>query len=190
MSKVMIMLGVVFFIMTGLSFGETPLEKGNAILGGQFYVFSQSGDLYEDDGDGMTTIILNPSLGFFVSDGFMMGANFDLVSLSQSGDTYTEFRIGPKIGYYLNTNQERVDVKGAVYPYISGFFNFGQIDFGGNGNINITEFGAQVGMILMISDAVGADLGFRVSSDKWSWDEYSDSGTTIIFGVGITSFLY
>ncbi|MFH1699292.1 MAG: hypothetical protein ABIE07_01795 [Candidatus Zixiibacteriota bacterium] len=42
----------------------------------------------------------------------------------------------------------------------------------------------------MISNAVGANLGLRFSSDKWSADGYSETGTTVMFGVGITSFLY
>ncbi|MFH1699291.1 MAG: hypothetical protein ABIE07_01790 [Candidatus Zixiibacteriota bacterium] len=129
MSKVMIILGAALFIMTGFSFAETPIEKGGIILEGQISMMSQSGELHENyEGDGLTTVVLNPSMGFFVTDGLLLGANFSLLSISQGDNSYSELLVGPKIAYYINTNKNRPEAKGAAYPYVGAFFNFGSID--------------------------------------------------------------
>lgn len=185
MLKKFMVLVILLFSINSFALGEIPIEKGNSIIGGQFSVQHQSGDLYDD----VTTVSINPSFGFFVGDGLMFGVNLELISMS--GDVvYSEFRGGPKVGYYMNINKGREKIKGAVYPYIIAFMNFGQIDVGLGTDLGTMELGANIGAILMISDALGADLGLRYSTDSWSMRGYSLSGNTIQLRIGITTFLY
>lgn len=153
----MILLGAFFFAMSGFALGEIPLEKGNAIVGGQFAVIHQSGDIYGD----VTTVSINPSLSIFIADGVVFGGNFEL--LSMSGDTdYREYRIGPRFGYYANIGDEQIKIRGSVYPYFIVFLNIGQLDLGYSTNFNTVDIGVNIGTVLMISDAIGADIGIVI----------------------------
>ena len=102
--------------------------------------------------------------------------------------------IGPVVGYYFNTDKTRVEAKGAVYPYVQAFFNYGQEKFdSGAGDItwDLMQFGGEGGVVIMLSNAVGVEASVRFSADSWS-PEVGDSfsGTSIMAGFGITSFIY
>ena len=82
--------------MVTASAAENPIDKGSIVLGGTIYFQNQSGDLYENmDGDALTTIAGNPSLGYFISPSILVGADVAFISMSQGDDDLTAFGIGP-----------------------------------------------------------------------------------------------
>ena len=168
---------------------NNPVDKGSTIISGQMYFQRQSGDLYECTG--RTTVQVIPGFGFFVSPGFMIGAEIGLLHQSACGNNYTEYAIGPKIGYYFNSDPTRTDfIKGTAFPHIAALGVIGSIHARGSSNITVTQFGAEAGVVYMMSNAVGVDFAARFSYDTWSVRGWSNSGITIKVGVGVTAFVY
>lgn len=187
MKRVGFSLAIVLLLAGAIGAAENPIDKGSMILGGSVYFMTQSGDLYEYGGDALTTIALTPSLGYFVAPSIMVGGEVSLLSQSQGDESLTSWAIGPMVGYYFNIDKARTEVKGAIYPYVKGFFLYGQIS--NDESITQMSFGGQGGVVFMLSTAVGVDGGVRFQSDKLSNGD-SISGTTLWVGAGITAFLF
>ena len=170
---------------------NNPVDKGSTIIGGQMYFQSQTGDLYECRDKARTTVQIIPGLGFFVSPGFMIGAEIGLLHQSMCGNSYTEYAIGPKIGYYFGGDPTGTDfIKGTAFPHIAALGAFGSIDGGGSDNITVTQFGAEAGIVYMMSNAVGLDISARFSHDTHRGRGWSKSGATVKVGVGVIAFVY
>ncbi|UCC43948.1 MAG: hypothetical protein JSU65_12675 [Candidatus Zixiibacteriota bacterium] len=191
MKKMTLATTLVLTLATGAVAANSPIDKGAWVLGGEMSFQSLSGDLYECGGDATTVVSFTPNFGAFVSPGFMMGIEADLLSVTECGDTDTWITIGPRISFYLRPQGSDFEAKGTVLPYVAAFFHVGSIDYSGLGdNITITEFGAAAGAVFMASNSVGVNFGARFSSDKRTYRGDSASGTTVKVGVGITSFIY
>lgn len=175
---------------------DNPVDKGSMILGGTAYFTGQSGDWYENaDGDGVTTIGFVPSVGYFIAPSIMIGGEIQFINWSQGDYKTTTFGIGPAVGYYFNLDATRTEAKGAIYPYIKGFFIYGQRkdDDGTNeATTDLMAFGAQGGGVFMLSNAVGVNASVKFQSDSYKPDgaDESISGTTLEVGAGITAFLW
>ena len=186
---------ILLLSVTGLA-GDNPTDKGSLILTGNAYFMSQSGDLWESGGgDALTTFAIMPEVGYFITPGLLIGGNVTFNRLSQGDASRTDFAIGPTLGYYFNSDPMRTEIKGAVYPFVSGFFNYGQSKFDGGDWTSTTDillFGGQGGIVYMLSDAVGLNAGVSVWFDSYDYEGATESikGTTIQVGVGFTSFLY
>ena len=185
---------------------DGPLEKGSFMLDGSFFFQSQSGDLWENgDGDAMTSYGIGnsrlsltgsyevaPTFGFFVSPGLMLGAQVAFVGYSSGDNKLSALAIGPSVIYYVNTDQSRIDAKGAVYPFFGAFFSYGSLSDEDEKIADLLQFGGRAGMLYMISDAVGADFTVRVQSDSWKYNGAPEriSGMTFRLGVGIAAFIF
>ena len=186
----------VLLLLGTSAFGaDGPVAKGSMILTGNLYFMSQSGDLYENwEGDGLTTVSLTPGIGYFISPGFVIGGDFNLLNMSQGEYSGTAFSVGPKLGYYFGANNARTEFKGAAYPYIAAFASFGSISEEGDDDISTTSLGFTGGVVYMVSNAVGIDLGLRFASDKYSTEidgeSYSESGTSLLIGAGVSAFIF
>ncbi|UCD64943.1 MAG: hypothetical protein JSW34_05800 [Candidatus Zixiibacteriota bacterium] len=191
----------LLLLATVATAAENPVDKGSFILEGSAFFMSQGGDFYENlEGDGQTTIAFMPSLGYFVAPSILIGAEFEFESWKW-GDDWKEnyFAIGPVVGYYFNMDQARTEARGAVYPFIKGFFMYGSSKIeilSVEETIGIMQFGGQAGVIFMLSNAVGLNFGGMFASTSFSPDEdlypgaESVSGTTIMIGAGVTAFVY
>jgi len=162
---------------------NSPIDKGSAIVGGQLYFTNLSGDLY---GDGATIVALNPSFGAFLSPGFLLGGEIQVLYQSSGGSDHTSFAVGPRIGYYFSTETGRASFKGSVYPYAVAFGLLGQP----GESVTSYVFGGGGGAVVLVSNAVGVDFGAQLSFDTWSSGGYSESGLTVAVGIGITAFVY
>ncbi len=192
MRKAIIVLGVLLMAAAGVNAADSPVDKGSVMLGGSVYFMTQSGDLWENgDGDGLTTIAFDPGVGFFVAPGIFLGA--DVIFESQSQGDYDQSVLGlaPAIGYYFNLDPSRAEAKGAAYPYIKAFFSYQKYTFGDDED-SMTGFGGMGGINLMLSNAVAVDIGVKFESDSFDpdWSPESLSGTSLMFGFGISAFIY
>jgi len=143
----------------------------------------------------------------------MIGADLEYVKVSYGDISASSFGVGPTVGYYFNTDPMRMEAKGAMYPYVKGFFIWtttkpsidedivydGEIIVAADDEmpkLKTTTYGFQGGMVFMLSNSVGADFSVRYSFDSYKLDiedvddEESVDGNTLNIGVGITAFLY
>jgi hypothetical protein len=192
---------VLILAIASLASAQTsPVDKGSMILGGSAYFMSQSGDLYEVDGDGTTTIGLEPEFGYFISPNIMIGGTL-LYESEKMGDYKTTcMGIGPEVGYFFNMDKGRTDIKGSIYPYIKGFMTYKseKSENGTETKYDYMSFGAKGGIIFMLSEAVALDMGLKFSSDSQKQKEPevaagaddSISGSTFMLGVGVTAFIW
>lgn len=196
--------GVIVLLLCGaLSATAGPIDKGSFYLNGSAFYQSQSGDLYEYDGDAVQSygfgdaqlsivgdFEVSPTFGYFVSPGVFLGAQVSVLGFKQGSDKLTAVAVGPTVGYYFNPNKERTEVKGSVYPYIRGFFNWGKLSDGLDADI--LQYGGKAGLLYMLSSAVAVDAGVQFRGDSWKPDGAPDSitGTTLSIGAGISAFIY
>ncbi len=175
---------------------ETPVDKGSMVVGGTAYFMTQSGDWYENaDGEGVNTIALEPSIGYFVAPSIMVGGRILFESESQGDNKETIFGIGPEVGYYFNLDATRTEAKGAIYPYVKAFFVYAQYKdewTGGDETTDITMFGGQGGGVFMLSNAIGLNASVKFQSESYKEDDADESvsGTSLQVGAGITAFLW
>ena len=192
MKTVLVFLSTVLCLAACVSAADAPVDKGSVMLEGSVFFASQTGDLYEADGDGAILLSFTPAAGFFVAPGVLIGGNLGVQYVTVGDYSRTDLTIGPIIGYYFNHDPTRTEFKGAVYPYMKAFFNYGRqdVDYGfWDGSADMIQVGGQGGLVLMMSNAVGVDFAFQISSETWSNGD-SESGLTIMAGAGITSFIF
>ncbi|MFC1475350.1 hypothetical protein ACFLQG_01760 [Candidatus Zixiibacteriota bacterium] len=185
---------------------DSPIDKGSLLLDGSVYYQSQTGELWDDNEDvGVTTVgfgsvgigaislEVTPTVGYFVANGVCIGAQIGFQSISFGDDDKINiFAVGPSLGYYVKTNPSSTDVKGSVYIYGRGYVTFGSLRDENDDGTDITQYGANVGLIYLVSSAVGADLSMKIQKDSWKDKDASEAetGTTIRFGVGLTAFIF
>ncbi len=213
--KQLILTLTVLLALTGFApAANGPVDRGSFQIGGGVSFMTQTGELHENlDGDSYIALSIAPSVGYFVFPGVLIGIDLGFHRAWQ-GDysRWSGLSIGPSVGYYFNGNPSRNQAKGAVYPYIKGFFSYGQTktkylyEYWDGQDVNSevlevtrqeTRLGGEAGAIFMVSNAVGVAFSGNLTSTTvtWDYDYYDDSddspsGLTIMFGAGITYFVY
>ncbi len=164
---------------------EGPFDVGSKKIGGSIYFMSQGGDAYRDH----IRLSLSPQVMFFSSSGMYYGGAFNLEFISSSNysgypnNTYWAF--GPIVGFYLNSPMNEIDISGRTFPFVELAATYGNDD-----DVNIFSFGGTIGMTWMASNAVGLDFGASFTIDNFSYSGNSVSGTTILVGIGVSSFVF
>ncbi len=196
MKRVVWSAAVVMLVLEMTMAAESPIDKGSMIIGGNMAFQALSGEAYEDTlGNDATVFEFMPSLGYFVSPNIMVGGEANFATASQGDYRETTWLVGPTAGYFFNVGPSRTQVTGSIYPFVKGFFLYGQKkEDDGTDDITTDAFiyGGQGGIVLMLSRAVGvnASVRFRGTDLKRDGAEESESGTSIGVGAGITAFLY
>ena len=183
---------ILVFAM-GAFAADGPVDKGSIILGGTAYFQSASGDLYKSGDDSQTWLGVMPEFGYFIAPSILIGLSVDFVSYSVGDYGTTDFGFGPMIGYYFNMDPARGEAKGAIYPYIKGFFNLNSHSVKDvDGSDKTTSIGGMGGINYMLSNAVALDFGVKFQSDSYKPDgaDESTTGTVMFFGAGISAFIY
>lgn len=206
-----IFLGIAVLLLAGVATAaDSPIDKGSLFLDGSLFFKSQSGDLFETDGDGTSSwgagngsmaldgamVEISPTLGYFIAPHIYIGGQFALAGFSRGKMDASLFAIGPSIGYYFNVNPARTEVRGSIYPYVRGFFNWGTVS--SSDDIPILQYGGKGGLLYMLTDAVAADAAIQFRGDRWDLDgdggtgvdDPALTGTTLWIGLGLTAFIY
>lgn len=127
-------------------------------------------------------------LGRFVGSGFMIGGEFNFLNTNQGSYSRTAFSFGPTIGYYFDPNPNLDGAASRTFPYIRVFYLYRSLT---NGNsVNGSSAGIRIGSVLMMSRAIGFDLGLSYIGDWEKEGRGSGRGTTLLVSVGITSFVW
>jgi len=177
---------------------ETPIDKGSMMLGGNVYFQSSGGDLYKMGGDdGQTEIGITPNLGYFIAPSIMIGAMIDWTQWSQGDYKDSQMGFGPMVGYFFNMNS--AEVKGSIYPYVSGFMMYSMLKYEEPGDpeekAKVMSFGGKGGIMYMMTETVALDINLMYRSDSYKMtdpveDEESTTGSVIKVGVGIQAFIF
>lgn len=209
--KKLLIITAILLLSTVVFAAENPTDKGSLLLNGNASFTSISGDELTGD-ESVTTINIIPSLGYFIAPNIMIGADLEYVKASYADVSASSFGIGPTVGYYFNMDPMRMESKGAIFPYVKGFFIWTttspdldeDIEFDGEvisadddmPKLKTTTYGLEGGLVFMLSNSVGADFSLRYSFDSYKVDvpdvddEESVDGNTLNIGVGITAFIY
>ncbi len=152
-----------------------PIARGNVSIGGTANISSTG---YEDS-DRLTEVTISPSVGYFITDGLMIGANLSFTSLSNGDDTQSLFGIGPGLTYFFG------QPGASVYPHVGAAVAFE------TGSGDYSAFGGEVfaGALFMVARNVGITgqaFGQFVSADVGGGSVTGNS-----FGVrgGVTAFI-
>ena len=65
--KRVLIITLMLLLATTVLAQEYPTDKGSIILGGTMSYMSQSGDMHEVWGESVSTTLLAPSFGYFIS---------------------------------------------------------------------------------------------------------------------------
>ena len=191
--KTHLLVCTALFVLATTTFGaDAPFAVGSMTLSGNVYYMSQTGELYENsDSDGLSTVTITPRFGYFIAPGLMLGATVDFIKVSVGDYAESILALGPQVGYYFGTNRDRTVISGAVYPYFTWFATIGSINYEYlSDNFTAKSVGLTGGVVVMMSNSVGLDIGLRYSSDSWRYNAADASGTTIQVGAGIASFIF
>jgi hypothetical protein len=99
---------------------------------------------------------------------------------------------GPSLGYYAKINPSATEAKGSFYAYGQGYVTFGSLKDEHSKGPKVTQYGGNLGLLYMVSSAVGADLSIKVQQDSWKdeGDPEATTGTTLRIGLGLTAFIF
>jgi len=188
-------LAVMLVVICSSAFAQSfPTDKGSKMILGGFAFSNAGGDLYEVDGDRMTSIQVNPSVSYFVIPGLALGGKFLLQYASQGKASMTTWGIGPQVMYFVGGNQPKSTVKGTTYPYLGAAFFYTRSTFkdeDGKDTISGTMISLGGGMLHMLSKTVGlfGEAGYQIDNMKPE-DGDSASGNKFNIVAGFTFFLY
>lgn len=179
---------------------DRPADKGTFYFNGTAAVNHSSGDLYSRDGTTIVGIGIAP--GYFVADHFAMGLTASVYTNSDREST-NNWAVGPWFGFYFDPASSLEKVGGSVLPFFRLFGKFGDVNnqFGGSQY----SVGGDFGMAVMLSGSVGLEIGLTVTQDwvsdvvTYQYGGYpyyfpstttsTKSGTSLMFGMGISGFL-
>lgn len=213
MKKMLVILTCVM-LFTAIAAADGPVDQGSFQLGGNVYFESASGELYKNPkGESQSTLVFAPTIGHFVIPGLLIGADVQFLHTWQGDYSNTGIAAGPVIGFYYDSNPARSQIKGAVYPYIKGFMNFGHLSgkypLYSNDEVLVeiemsqsdTKYGGEAGAVFMLSNTTGINFNAALTARNVSVDyessdpnlrflEFDESGLTFSFGAGVTYFIY
>ncbi len=164
--KSKLVLFVAILLVSSFSFAQT--QKGNWIISGNSSLQVMNAKP-EQASSGVTTVTLNPSVGYFVIDGLAVGAGVTLVSAEGS----TVFAVLPTASYYFQTAS-------SVKPYLQLGVGYGSLKSGGN-SLGGLALGAGGGIVYLINKNVGLNAGLQYVRGDY------DGNVTNTFG-GVLGF--
>lgn len=185
---------VLIILLCLLSFtGFSQLVKGAKAIGGGITYSKTTQPGYLGDGeDSESSFEFIPSIGYFVSDGILIGINLGFSSgKTDSFGSETKssgFAAGPFARYYKQTSNENF----AVYGQFSFLYGSGKETDSSNQETKTSamDIALSPGLVYFVNEHWAIELGFRgigyYSSDP---DKNVDDNTVKTFDVGLNSFL-
>lgn len=163
-----------------------PIDPGSIVLGGSISFSNAGGDLYENaDGDGVTTLTVNPRALFFVKRGLAVGGELVVSRTSQGDFEITTLGIGPAVYYFFGASGAR------YYPFVGATLAYTETSsdaFDASG----LAFGGTAGIAYMLSEsiAVTTALSYQVEELEIDGFDESEDGNRLSLDVGIEAFLH
>jgi hypothetical protein len=182
----------ILFVLTGAGnsyAAQYAVDKGSDMYSFTAGVVSAAGDLYEEGGDGSTTILVMPSFAHFAMRNFAVGGDL-LLMHSKQGDTGTSvLGLGPKAMYCFGRENSK------AYPFLTAavYYVTYTIDYG---RVSSTTSGTRVklgaGSIFGVRPHLGilAEVSYNIDNLKEKDAKKSMSGNMIIAQIGLVGFSF
>lgn len=162
-------------------------NKGSNMFSGGITFSSAGGELYEVDGDRISTLQVSASYGYFFLSGFSVGLNLNYTSISQGGESISEFGIGPEILYFFGKPKLMSSAKGSIFPYLGIAFTYNSYKL--VETMTGTQFDFKGGICYMISNTVGVFFEPAYVIQKYTYEGISTNGNMIKVVIGFKIFL-
>ncbi len=188
-----VILAAVVCLIGAAAFGASgPLDRGAVMLGGQAYVTTFAGDLYDAGDKHPTQVFVAPTVGVFIGPGVMLGGQ---LAFSHINVPYglTEMLAGPVAQYYIGGGGS---MRGQTSAYVSASVLYHSIHHNYEGypyapsSYSYTDTGAslalELGGVYFLNEGVAIDFGIRYQHDTIE----HVSGNQIIGTVGIATYLW
>ena len=139
--------------------GQTPaLERGSYALGGS------AGFTIQDNGAGENAFTFSavPRVEYFFLDGLALGGHLGLSRSTQGESSSTALYVGPIASYYFVQG-------GRAHPFVRALAAYTRRSFSSpitDGSFSSLALTGAVGLLYMLSDAVGVDAQLFVRSDR------------------------
>lgn len=155
-------------------------------MDGTVSVTSQGGELYENTaGDRVNTVLLNPSVLYFVAPGVALGGELYVENASQGDVSVTTIGVGPTIAYFFG------DSDSSVYPFVGANVVYSSLSTDGF-DASGFGFGLAGGADFMLTESVAITAQLDYSIENLSVDQANEafSGNTLRLMLGVAAFLF
>lgn len=176
----------LLFIAGPVSAQDFAIDKGAFVLDGTISFNSDGGELFENvDGDRANTVLLNPSVLYFVAPGLAIGGELYVENASQGDFSVTTIGVGPEVTYFFGGPES------TVYPFIAAGVSYASLssDFVDASGIGF-GFGAGAAFMLTSSVAITAGGSYEISNLSVDQTNETQSGNTIRLELGVAAFLF
>jgi len=184
--KIIIVLFSLILVTNTVIAAEYELDKGAVEIGGELSFSSQSGALYEYDGEGITTFSLSPQFMFFVAPKFALGGVLNYNSSIRGDFSNVTLSVGPGMSYYFGDRDKK------MWPFIAGSFIFESFSYGDR-TINGTTLHFAGGLAHKLVDhfVLKTGLYYDIVSEKGDWSgPERRSGKVFGFMMAFSGFIY
>lgn len=165
---------------------DYPVDQGAILLDGAVSLISQGGELYENaGGDRYNSLLLNPTVLYFVAPGVAVGGELYVENASQGDASRTTIGVGPTLAYFFGGPDS------SVYPFVGGKILYGStntegVDASGLG----FGFGAGANFMLTESVAISTQVDYTIENLSVDQLDESFSGNTLRLLIGVAAFLF
>lgn len=186
---------LVFFFLVTLSFlGNAQTERGSILIGGSSNLNSNFKGASQGDEIGvLISFNLAPSMGVFVVNNFVIGAELQLGFSAYGEEEYTsvgtELAAVPFARYYFGS----ANIKPYIHTGIGGGVNQYETVFDDYDSYTdktktfVFEVGG--GVSFFFTESVALDLGIGIGTTSYKNDSQSYNETGLAFDVGFSVFL-
>jgi outer membrane protein len=159
-----------------------PIDDGSILIGGSAAFTSQG---FEDEDERTTTLSINPTFGYFITEGFAVGGEALIERISFDGDASTVLGIGPFLAYFFGGPGSR------TYPFVQAGVAYRSTSVEG---IDLSGFGADVsvGAAFMVARnaAITAEAFAQFASFSLEGSDESIGSNTYGLRAGVGVFIY
>ena len=168
---------------------DYAIDKGSNMFGITAGFVNASGDLYEEDGESFTAILLMPHTVHFFVPNLGFGGDLLLLHTRQGNTGISTLGLGPKGMFFFGGRDSK------AYPYLtSGFYYVrNTIDYGEHDQtVSGTRFKFGGGASIMIADHLGLlmEASYNLDNFKPEDNGKSESGNMVIVSVGLAGFIF
>lgn len=180
---------VLLFVFQFSFAGNFPTDKGSKMFSGNFSIYSQGGEIYENDNERLLTIQTNPNINYFLYPGFSVGIKSILTYESIGGGSWG---LGPSVYYYINGRTKPSSaIKDMIYrlPYITASYIYAS-SLDSDTKTKESTINLGFGFLAILDDYVGINL--EISFDHYFFNISSVviEGNKVSFAIGINLFQY
>jgi opacity protein-like surface antigen len=176
---------VLTLLFGSLAFSQDFGKQGVLEFGGTAGFMSLTPVVNGETGDATSTIMFEPTVGYFIIDGLEVGLNPLSISSTSppEGDALTTIGIWAFGGYHFNTMSK-------IHPYIEGLIGYTSMSAGGESHGGFA-FGAGAGVKFELAGGLllNAGLDYRFYTYDFDQTDKRDGVNALSVAVGLSGFL-